>query len=58
MDKVPAMILPFVCSIVLYFVYLGTKRSSDIERDREIAREAEKELKVCIQKPFSDYVLL
>ncbi|EFO92172.1 hypothetical protein CRE_10823 [Caenorhabditis remanei] len=26
MDKVPAMILPFVCSIVLYFVYLGTKR--------------------------------
>ncbi|EGT59799.1 CBN-IMP-3 protein [Caenorhabditis brenneri] len=45
MDKVPALILPFVCSIVLYFVYLGTKRSADIERDREVAREAEKELK-------------
>ncbi|CCD66573.1 IntraMembrane Protease (IMPAS) family [Caenorhabditis elegans] len=45
MDQVPAMILPFVFSIVLYFVYLGTKRSANIERDREIAREAEKELK-------------
>ncbi|PIC35574.1 hypothetical protein B9Z55_014889 [Caenorhabditis nigoni] len=45
MDKVPAMILPFVFSIVLYFVYLGTKRSADIEKDREVAREAEKELK-------------
>lgn len=48
MDQVPAMILPFVFSIVLYFVYLGTKRSANIERDREIAREAEKELKVIL----------
>ncbi|CAI2351180.1 unnamed protein product [Caenorhabditis sp. 36 PRJEB53466] len=45
MDKVPAILLPFILSIVLYFVYLGTKRSADIERDRQMAKEAEKELK-------------
>uniref|UniRef100_A0A8R1DHU9 Uncharacterized protein n=1 Tax=Caenorhabditis japonica TaxID=281687 RepID=A0A8R1DHU9_CAEJA len=45
MDKVPALILPFFFSIILYFVYLGTKRSADVERDRQAAKEAEKELK-------------
>lgn len=56
MDKVPAMIVPFILSIVLYFVYLGTRRSAEIEKDRQAAKEAEKEIKVRVSDSRMSWV--
>lgn len=39
-----ALLIPVVLSALLYFVYLGTKRSSQIQKEREMAAEKEKEL--------------
>ncbi|CAD6199240.1 unnamed protein product [Caenorhabditis auriculariae] len=44
-NRLPALIFPFALSILLYFVYIATKRSAEIDEERVAAQEAEKELR-------------